>query len=118
MRKKIECGSFLDYRYVSNPQLSPDGRVIAFVCQKADYEGNMYKGDLYAFENGQTRRLTNEGSVKNLCWTPQGTVLFPALLESDKSRIENGEELTVYYEIDKNGKKSAAPSSCRSKHGD
>ena len=104
MKKQVTCGSFLKYRYISDPQLSPDGRVIAFVCQQADFEGNKYTGDLYSVENGETRRLTNENSVKSLCWTPQGTILFPAILEaSDKARVDNGEELTVYYEIDKNG---------------
>ena len=47
---KIEINSFLDFRYLSAPGFSPDGRLAAFIVQTASLEDNKYNGDLYLLD--------------------------------------------------------------------
>ena len=101
--KKIEINSFLDFQYVSNPGFSPDGKLAAFVVQNASLEDNHYKGDLYILdvESKKVRRLTASGDAKNYVWSKQGTLLFSAMRdEKIKKKVEAGEEISCWYEID------------------
>ena len=43
----VRIDSFCQFRFVSNPGFSPDGRYIAFVVRQADLKGNSYPGNLY-----------------------------------------------------------------------
>ena len=102
--EKITAKSFLEYQYVSNPKFSPDGNYIAFISQKADLESNGYRGDIYILKNGQCRKLTGAGDAKSYCWTPENTLLFPAMrCPKQKKRAEEGELFTPYYEISPQG---------------
>jgi len=104
--KKIEIGSFLDFKFVSNPGFSPCGKQVAFVVQNASLEDNKYKGDLYILDvdTKKTRRLTSGGDAKSYVWTPEGTLLFAAMRDEKlRKKAESGEELTCWYEIDPNG---------------
>lgn len=97
---KITTQSFLEYQYVSNPRFSPNGQYVAYISQKADYDGNGYKGDIYIIENGQSRKLTGAGDAKSYCWTPENKLLFPAMrCPKQKKRAGEGELFTPYYEI-------------------
>jgi len=100
--KKIEIGSFLDFKFVSAPGFSPDGRCAVFVVQTASLEDNKYYGDLYILdvETKQSRRLTAGGDAKGYVWTNDGTLLFSAMRDPKlKKKAEDGEELTCWYEI-------------------
>lgn len=103
--EKITAKSFLEYQYVSNPQFSPNGKYLAFVVQQANLDANGYKGDLYILEDGQeARKLTAGGDAKAYCWTPDNTLLFPAIrCPKQKKRAAEGELFTPYYEICPNG---------------
>ena len=101
--KKIEINSFLDFKYVSNPGFSPDGKLAAFVVQTASLEDNKYYGDLYVLdvETKKVRRLTAAGDAKGYVWSKQGTLLFSAMRdEKMKKKAEAGEEISCWYEID------------------
>ena len=65
---KITTKSFLEYQYVSNPRFSPNGQYVAYISQKADYDGNRYKGDIYIIENGQSLSLIH---ISALASSPQ-----------------------------------------------
>jgi len=100
--KRIEIDSFLNFRYVSAPGFSPDGRLAAFVVQTASIEDNNYRGDIYVLdvESRQTRRLTSGGDAKGYVWTEDGTLLFSAMRdEKIKKRAEGGEAVSCWYEI-------------------
>lgn len=100
--KKIEINSFLDFRFVSAPGFSPDGKLAAFVVQQANLEDNNYQGDLYILdvETKKSRRLTAAGDAKGYVWTPDGNLLFSAMRDSKlKKRAEEGEEISCWYEI-------------------
>ena len=102
--EKISTSSFLHYRFVSDPQFSFDGRYVSYVVQTADLEKNRYAGDIFLVDGATTRSLTSQGDAKSVCWTPQNTVLFPALREkAHREAVARGEELTDYYEISPEG---------------
>ena len=103
--EKITIESLLDFRFVSNPRFSPDGRLAAFVVQRACREAGGYKGDLYLLdvESKKVRQLTAGGDAKDYVWTPRNTLLFCALREeSDRKKAEK-EPLSVFYEIRPDG---------------
>jgi len=63
---------------VSDPQISPDGRWIAFVITQTNVEKNSRDSDLYmiAAEGGEVRRLTfSPGSDDTPRWSPDGKTL-------------------------------------------
>ncbi len=100
--KKIEIDSFLDFQFVSAPRFSSDGKLAAFVVQKAVLEDNAYRGDIYILdiETQTTRRLTARGDAKGFVWTPDGKLLFSAMRDEKlKKRAEAGEEISCWYEI-------------------
>ncbi|MBE6994269.1 MAG: S9 family peptidase [Ruminococcaceae bacterium] len=104
--KKIECDSFLQFKFVSNPGFSPNGKYVAFVVQRADKATNGYKGDLHLLETetGKVRQLTSGGDAKSYCWTDDNKVLFPAVrCPKVKEKLAKGQNLTSFYEIDPEG---------------
>lgn len=104
--EKVRINSFLEYQYVSQPEFSPDGQMAAFVVETASLEENSYHGDLYLLNpvDGSHRRLTSAGDVFTYLWTQEGKVLFPALRDKNlRRRIEAGEEMSCWYELDPRG---------------
>ncbi len=100
--KKIEINGFLDFRYLSAPGFSPDGKYAAFVVQTASLEDNRYNGDLYLLETETkaVRQLTAAGDAKGFIWTQDGTLLFSAMRDAKlKKQAEDGEEISCWYEI-------------------
>ncbi len=111
---KITTKSFLEYQYVSNPRFSPNGQYVAYISQKADYDGNRYKGDIYIIENGQSRKLTGAGDAKSYCWTPENKLLFPAMrCPKQKKRAGEGELFTPIMKFAPRAARRTMPSRCR-----
>ena len=106
--KKITAESLLNYQFVSDPRISPNGRYVSFISQQADKGKNSYNGDIYLIENGNFRRLTSRGDAKTACWTPGNTLLFPAKRDQYFKQAETtGEQATAYYEISPEGGKAS-----------
>ena len=78
--KHFTAETFIQYRFPSNPRISPDGELTAFVLRQADLEKNSYPGDVWTVCNktGAVRRLTAQGDALDYTWTPDGQILFPA----------------------------------------
>ena len=95
----ITIETFTEFRFVSNPSFSPNGKQIAFVAQQADLKDNAYHGDLYLYDVQEktVRQATSSGDVKSYTWTKAGTLLFPSGREKKKTN-EAGDR-TVYYEL-------------------
>jgi len=104
--KQIKIDSFLEFQYISAPSFSPHGDLAAFVVQQADLEENRYSGDLYILDvqTKQVRRLTSGGDARSYIWTQKGTLLFPAMRDSQwKQKKSDGEPVSCWYEIDPRG---------------
>ena len=96
--KKIAVDSFLQFKFVSNPSFSPDGKYVAFIVSYANKASNDYKADIHLLETetGKVRQLTNGGDAKAYCWTDKGTLLFAApRCPKVKKRLEKGENVIL-----------------------
>lgn len=112
--KKIEIETFLQFRMVSNPTFSPDGRFIAFVVTAAGKADNAYKANLYLYDldKKQVRQLTSGGDAKTYAWTGGkdggNTLIFPADRNPATAKnTEADEETTYLYEISPDGGEAA-----------
>ena len=59
---------------LSEPQISPDGRGIAFIAERADYDSNRWNAQLILLDvaSGAQRVLVQGRDVSNLRWSPSG----------------------------------------------
>ncbi len=104
--KKIGVETFLEYNFLSEVSISPDGKYTAFIKSVASLEDNNYTGNLYLMcnETKKTKQLTTIGTVRAFTWTDDKTIIFPAVRDDKtKEKLKNGEELTVYYKINIKG---------------
>lgn len=106
MKKQFTCESFLEFQYISDPQLSPDGKYTAFLLKTADIHNNTYQTSLHLLDNetGQTRQMTSIGPVTAYEWEDAETILFPALRSAAlKEEVRQGEERMGYYALSVHG---------------
>jgi len=98
--RKILPETLLEFKMVSNPRYSPNGKTAAFVVYTADTEINGYKGDIWLLKDGAPVRLTSGGDGKSYCWTPDNKILFSALRDPEHKKLaEKAEIFTDFYEI-------------------
>lgn len=77
--KKINELTLMDFKFISQPAYSPDGKYISVAVKTADYEGNCYHSDLYVLdEDRKEKKITSEGNVGTCTWTPEGTLVYAA----------------------------------------
>ncbi|MBN2592250.1 MAG: S9 family peptidase [Sedimentisphaerales bacterium] len=75
---------------LSDPQVSPDGRLIVFVLRKTDLEENKGLTDLWLIGADGTalRRLTSHKAAdSNPCWAPDGKSIWFVSARSDSSQV-------------------------------
>ncbi len=104
--KKIEIETLLEYKFLSSPTISPDGKHTAFVVCQADIKENTYPASIYLLDNDTkaVKKLTAKGSVSNLSWLSDTTLVFSSVRdEKIKEKVKSGEEITCYYYIDITG---------------
>lgn len=90
--KRFTCETFLAFRFVSDPQLSPDGAYTAFIVKEADIKGNTYKSALYLYDHaaGEIFTLPVKGGKLN----PLGNGLYALI-----APYQNGEVNKNYERI-------------------
>jgi dipeptidyl aminopeptidase/acylaminoacyl peptidase len=75
-RRKITSHDLLRFQMCDDPQVSPDGREVAWVRTWIDQEANSYRAEICITDiaSGTTRRLeTGAGSATHPRWSPDGT---------------------------------------------
>lgn len=77
---------------VSDPQVSPDGRYVAFTVRETDYDANKGRTDLWLLDLDQpppqARRLTqHEANDSNARWSPDGASLYFLSTRSGSSQV-------------------------------
>ena len=100
--KKIDCKTFLNYRFVSNPQISPDKRYTAFILKEPNINNNNYSSDVYILRNNSDKIycLTNHNNISSYSWTKSNEIIFQVDTdEMYKEKLDNFEPLTVYHTI-------------------
>ncbi len=102
--RPVEVEDLLRIRVVSDPQVSPDGRLVAFVVTMPDWEQNRSLSRIWIVpvEGGAPRPLTREGARDHSPrWSPDGRWLaFLSDRGGDKSQlwclsVEGGEAWQV-----------------------
>ena len=73
------------YNFLSQVQISPDGKKVAYVATTPDLAKNGYNANLYRIdaESGENVCLTNSGRVKGFCWQGAETLLYTVPVEAD-----------------------------------
>ena len=93
--EKVTSKTFYQFRYVSNPKLSPDGTRIAFMVKRVNAAKNGYDSDLYVHENGNVRCVTQGGDAGNFPWKDNDTILFAAARDPrDAKRMKDGKSFS------------------------
>ena len=84
-------------------QLKWSAGMLYFLIKQADLDQNKNISDLYAWQDGQVRRLTASQDVAAY-WPVEDGVIFPSLrAEKDKEKAKKGEPLTVLQFLPKAG---------------
>lgn len=104
-KNRITPESLFKFKYVSDPQISPDGRFTAFTVKTADEDENSYKSDIYLLDSeNNVIKLTAGGDAGSFFWDSDGSVIFSAVREKkDKEATEAGDEQSVFYRISPQG---------------
>ena len=104
--ENLHLDDFTRYKFLSGLKYSPDGNKAGFILHRMDVEENKYLSNIHIYDTRTNTefKLTSQNSEKAFLFKDSNTILFPDIRDpKDKSRIENGEELTVYYEISLDG---------------
>ena len=105
------------YNFLSQVQISPDGKKVAYVATTPDLAKNGYNANLYRIdaESGENACLTNSGRVKGFCWQGAETLLYTVPVEADDAFPEGRPCCTARMRAVRRKKYAAAKAPCRSK---
>lgn len=104
--ESLKLKDFLDYKFLSGFELSPDKKNAAFAVHTSDYDDNKYQSNIWIYNclSSEYRKLTNMNKEKSFIWLDNDTLMFSSLRDEKlKKKIENGEHWTAYYAIDIHG---------------
>lgn len=104
--ENLKLRDFLDYKFLSGLELSPDKNHAAFAVHTSDYDNNKYLSNLWIHDcfTSEYKKLTGMNNEKSFIWLDNDTILFPSLRDDKlKKKIEEGEQWTVFYAIDIHG---------------
>jgi dipeptidyl aminopeptidase/acylaminoacyl peptidase len=99
---ELDAETFFGFRFLSEPRLSPDGEVAAFLVNQVKEEGDGYSSNiwLHDFKDGETNQLTTAGESHGFAWGSNQEIVFT----SDRDREEeNEEERTDFFRVDITG---------------
>jgi dipeptidyl aminopeptidase/acylaminoacyl peptidase len=86
-KRPITAADIYRIRQVTDPQIAPDGRRIAFVIRQADEEKNEYVSNIFVADaDGAVRQFTSGGSDSAPRWSPDGCWL--AFLSGRKEKAQ------------------------------
>jgi dipeptidyl aminopeptidase/acylaminoacyl peptidase len=75
LKRPVVAEDLLQLKFVSDPQMSPDGKKVAYVQTYIDEKTRTYRGELYLVgtDDKRRQRLTSGGSSPT--WSPDGKTL-------------------------------------------
>lgn len=104
--ENLKLKDFLDYKYLSNLEFSPNGENAGFVVNTTNYDDNNYQSNIWLLNNKTKKysKLTSLNEEKSFLWIDDSTIIFPASRDAKlKEKVSQGEKWTAYYSIDING---------------
>lgn len=104
MKDTLELKDFLDYKFIGQPKYNDKGDTLAFVVANAQEEDNAYESFIYVYKHQAYTKLTGTGKEGFFYWEDDETIVFKNTRDKkDLEKLENGEELSVFYRINING---------------
>ena len=105
--KKVQLDDFLQFKFLSNLNVSKDGSRVLYVKHTPDKENDNYQSDIEMIDNNKTISLTSSHDVSGYVFLDNDTIIFPTTREkSEKERLEKGEEFTSFYKLPLTGGES------------
>ncbi|WP_279118921.1 alpha/beta hydrolase family protein [Fusobacterium varium] len=104
--ENLKLKDFLDYKYLSNLEFSPNGENAGFVVHTTNYDDNNYQSNIWLLNNKTKKysKLTSLNEEKSFLWIDNSTIIFPASRDAKlREKVSQGEKWTTYYSIDING---------------
>ncbi|WP_462355234.1 alpha/beta hydrolase family protein [Fusobacterium ulcerans] len=104
--ENLKLKDFLDYKYLSNLEFSPNGENAGFVVNTTNYDDNNYQSNIWLLKNKTKKdsKLTSLNEERSFLWIDNSTIIFPATRDAKlKEKVSQGEKWTAYYSIDING---------------
>nr|WP_312577824.1 S9 family peptidase [Sedimentibacter sp.] len=104
--ESLKLKDFLDYKFLSGLELSPNKNFGAFVVHSSDYDENKYLSNIWIYDclSSEYRKLTTMNSEKNFIWLNNDILLFPSTRDEKlKEKVKSGEHWTSYYSINIHG---------------
>lgn len=102
MMEPMICETFLQFRYLSDLGLSPDGRYTAYIRQQANLASNGYDARLWVYDHstGADRPLSSLSPVRAFSWMDNRTILFSGMRGTAGSASQ---DTTTYYALPVDG---------------
>lgn len=104
--ENLKLKDFLDYKYLSNLEFSPNGENAGFVVNTTNYDDNNYQSNIWLLNNKTKKysKLTSLNEERSFLWIDNSIIIFPAARDAKlKEKVNQGEKWTAYYSIDING---------------
>lgn len=104
--ENLKLKDFLDYKYLSNLEFSPNGENAGFVVHTTNYDDNNYQSNIWLLNNKTKKysKLTSLNEEKSFLWIDNSTIIFSASRDAKlREKVSQGEKWTAYYSIDING---------------
>ncbi|MDF2949837.1 MAG: family peptidase, partial [Sedimentibacter sp.] len=104
--ENIKLKDFLDYKFLSGLELSPNKNYAALTVHGMDYDENKYLSCIWIYNciTAEYKKLTTMNKEKTFIWLNNDTLLFPSLRDEKlKKKIDDGEHWTVFYAINIHG---------------
>ena len=97
--ERIQIDEFVNFQFLSNLQLSPNGKKAAFVVSKSNEERDVYSAGIWVLDlqKKSYRRLTAGKDERSYLWSDDDTILFASRRESKKEEVDRYS--TDYFEI-------------------
>lgn len=97
--ERIQIDEFVNFQFLSNLQLSPNGKKAAFVVSKSNEERDGYSAGIWVLDlqKKSYRRLTAGKDERSYLWSDDDTILFASRRESKKEEVDRYS--TDYFEI-------------------
>lgn len=105
--RNIQLDDFVNYKFLSELQLSPNGEKAAFAVTACNLDQNSYDSNLWIYDMKKNKefQLTAMNGERSYIWLQDNeTILFQGVRDAkDKESIKGGEEFSQFYKINING---------------